>query len=143
MSVTRKQVTAKVIRNALDLLQVNQIDECLRVIDTLFDLGSENIGIIKEKLKAANLSRVGWGRDEVLDFLVDCVESWHAVGEMSCKGLRPPKNKCSICAEDIGYRSGHTAWPVNDGRCCDLCNDMFVIPARLLAVMQHTKGEMS
>ena len=57
--------------------------------------------------------------------------------------------KCSICKEDITSDSngewdgrlsrycrhlnysGHNAEPVNDGRCCDVCNDTVVIPARL------------
>lgn len=38
--------------------------------------------------------------------------------------------KCSICSEEfVGY--GNNAYPVNEGRCCDQCNDSSVIPARL------------
>lgn len=38
--------------------------------------------------------------------------------------------KCSICNRDfIGW--GNNAWPINDGRCCDLCNDFVVIPKRI------------
>ena len=37
---------------------------------------------------------------------------------------------CSICGREyIGW--GNNAQPINDGRCCDLCNSMYVIPARL------------
>ena len=49
--------------------------------------------------------------------------------------------KCSICSEKIQehktpkgkvyWSDGHNAQPINDGRCCDHCNDKVVIPARL------------
>lgn len=44
--------------------------------------------------------------------------------------------KCSICGNTIevnayGWKYGNNAQPVNDGRCCDLCNFMYVIPARI------------
>ena len=39
--------------------------------------------------------------------------------------------KCSICKyNDIGAY-GNNAEPINDGRCCDWCNNEFVIPKRL------------
>jgi hypothetical protein len=37
---------------------------------------------------------------------------------------------CSICGKGY-HRWGNNAWPVNDGRCCDDCNAMEVIPARI------------
>lgn len=43
--------------------------------------------------------------------------------------------KCSICKKEIQakgtWTQGNNAQPVNDGRCCDNCNDSVVIPARL------------
>ena len=49
--------------------------------------------------------------------------------------------QCSICPEPIQehktpegrvyWSDGHNAQPVNDGRCCDDCNEKVVIPARL------------
>lgn len=44
--------------------------------------------------------------------------------------------KCSICGDKIapklgGWMEGNNAAPVNNGRCCDLCNDMVVIPTRM------------
>jgi hypothetical protein len=39
-------------------------------------------------------------------------------------------SKCSICGiRYLGY--GHNAQPVNNGRCCDMCNTTHVITARL------------
>jgi hypothetical protein len=39
--------------------------------------------------------------------------------------------KCSICKyNDIG-EYGNNAEPINSGRCCDWCNNEFVIPKRL------------
>jgi hypothetical protein len=37
---------------------------------------------------------------------------------------------CSICQLPFS-EYGNNAEPVNSGRCCDSCNDMVVIPARL------------
>lgn len=38
--------------------------------------------------------------------------------------------KCSICkASYVGF--GNNADPVNKGRCCDTCNTLVVIPARI------------
>jgi|APSaa5957512535_1039671.scaffolds.fasta_scaffold385760_2 hypothetical protein len=50
--------------------------------------------------------------------------------------------KCSICEEnleeqkhpitgDIFWNKGHNAEPINDGRCCDICNDTIVIARRM------------
>ena len=44
--------------------------------------------------------------------------------------------KCSICfvkitADPYGWEGGNNAEPVNDGKCCYLCNVKVVIPARL------------
>jgi hypothetical protein len=42
---------------------------------------------------------------------------------------------CSICRKQIetknGWSAGHNAEPINDGRCCDVCNATIVIPARI------------
>ena len=46
--------------------------------------------------------------------------------------LRPSEEDrvCSICKEPYaGW--GNNAWPVNNGRCCNDCNWIAVIPARL------------
>jgi hypothetical protein len=38
--------------------------------------------------------------------------------------------ECSICGGE--YRMhGNNSWPLNDGRCCKMCNEYFVIPARI------------
>ncbi len=43
---------------------------------------------------------------------------------------------CSICESDYeGY--GHNAWPY-PGRCCGVCNDTLVIPARLKGISAQT-----
>lgn len=40
------------------------------------------------------------------------------------------KKICSICGEEYeGW--GNNAWPYNDGRCCDSCNYLFVLPERI------------
>jgi hypothetical protein len=50
---------------------------------------------------------------------------------------KPKLLQCSICDHPIqpeiysGWRNGHNAQPVNDGRCCAVCNWEIVIPARL------------
>lgn len=39
-------------------------------------------------------------------------------------------SKCSICGIRY-FGHGHNALPVNNGRCCDICNTTHVITARL------------
>ena len=50
--------------------------------------------------------------------------------------------KCSICHEKIDehvnpftlkvyWIEGHNAQPINNGRCCTICNDTIVVPVRL------------
>ena len=62
---------------------------------------------------------------------------------------------CSICSQPIteqlnsfyrrrrfgGWTDGHNAQPVNDGRCCDLCNDTVVIPRRMFG--KESEGKSS
>ena len=43
---------------------------------------------------------------------------------------------CSICGKKIpteldGWSIGNNAEPINDGRCCNECNETVVIPARI------------
>ena len=46
---------------------------------------------------------------------------------------------CSICNENFeGF--GNNAEPVNDGRCCNLCNEVFVIRRRIFDMVIN-KGE--
>lgn len=40
---------------------------------------------------------------------------------------------CIICGSKI-FGFGHNASPVALGRCCDICNDVEVIPARINAL---------
>ena len=38
--------------------------------------------------------------------------------------------KCCLCGKDAG-KYGNNAQPLKNGKCCDLCNEMKVIPKRL------------
>lgn len=52
------------------------------------------------------------------------------------------KQECSVCGEDyVGF--GNNAYPVNEGRCCDSCNMLVVIPVRLnpALLMIRTAGK--
>jgi hypothetical protein len=55
----------------------------------------------------------------------------------------PKLLKCSICKKEIpphpihGWAGGNNAAPINDGRCCDNCNSMVVIPARLQRLFEQ------
>ena len=44
--------------------------------------------------------------------------------------------ECSICKGAINDPYGHNAQPLNDGRCCDICNTQFVIPERIKRVIE-------
>ena len=37
---------------------------------------------------------------------------------------------CSICGESF-REYGNRAWPINDGTCCNFCDDKVVTPARI------------
>ena len=37
---------------------------------------------------------------------------------------------CDICGKTF-YGYGNNAWPVKDGICCNECNSIYVIPARI------------
>jgi hypothetical protein len=42
---------------------------------------------------------------------------------------------CSICRLAF-VEFGNNAWPINKGRCCNICNDTVVIPARLRMIQK-------
>jgi hypothetical protein len=53
---------------------------------------------------------------------------------------------CSICKFDVEplvkegrviWDQGNNAWPVNDGRCCNICNDSIVTPARIIQMARR------
>jgi hypothetical protein len=46
------------------------------------------------------------------------------------KILMSPKICCICKMEYTGY--GNNAWPVDDGQCCDICQETEVLPARIL-----------
>ena len=50
--------------------------------------------------------------------------------------------KCSICDREIKKEHGvygNNAMPVNEGRCCKMCNTTVVIPARLNRLWVQTR----
>lgn len=50
---------------------------------------------------------------------------------------KPPTKKCSICKEvEITAYNGNNADPINNGECCSVCNDVYVIPARIKQLRQ-------
>lgn len=44
---------------------------------------------------------------------------------------------CSICQNGFS-EWGNNAQPINDGRCCDKCNNTVVIPARIIRYARST-----
>ena len=53
---------------------------------------------------------------------------------------------CSICQVTIqpnasGWAGGNNAEPINEGRCCDRCDQLVVIPARINRYRQHKARE--
>ena len=47
--------------------------------------------------------------------------------------------KCSICKEDMFNQFGHNAQPINNGICCDDCNMLVVLPARIREMSDDNK----
>ncbi len=51
--------------------------------------------------------------------------------------------KCSINKEHTYTHWGNNAEPVNSGRCCDVCNNSVVIPARIMGHQMSVLGSMT
>ena len=56
--------------------------------------------------------------------------------------------KCSLCRDEIDkqvnpitgkvfWEDGHNAEPLSSGRCCSICNDTKVIPARIANISRR------
>lgn len=54
------------------------------------------------------------------------------------KADRTTPHICSICGEEY-FGFGNNAEPVNDGRCCDICDGSVVIPRRITEVKRATR----
>lgn len=51
-------------------------------------------------------------------------------------------NTCSICGKKYsGF--GNNAAPINQGRCCDMCNDTVVKPARIKLIQENEHKEFN
>lgn len=54
--------------------------------------------------------------------------------------------KCSICKKEIEVKGtwsqGNNAQPINEGRCCDLCDMNVVIPSRIESIVKHNKRKV-
>ena len=55
---------------------------------------------------------------------------------------RPAPDKdnkfCSICGlRYVEY--GNNAWPINGSRCCNRCNDFYVIPRRIADMLRQRR----
>ena len=52
------------------------------------------------------------------------------------------KEFCVLCGDEIeDLLHAHNAAPVDDGRCCDACNEMIVIPMRIAQARESEKEE--
>ncbi len=62
----------------------------------------------------------------------------HALAALEDRSMSEESNRqCSICFRRY-TEFGHPAVPVESGRCCNVCNDLVVIPARLRAAREAT-----
>lgn len=60
-------------------------------------------------------------------------------------GLIMDEEKCSICNGPLaigselenGWLHGNNAQPVNDGRCCETCNQTVVLPTRIRMMLDQ------
>jgi len=65
----------------------------------------------------------------------------HALAALEDRSMSEESNKqCSICFRRY-TEFGHPAEPVRSGRCCNVCNDLVVIPARLRAMRKARERE--
>ena len=56
----------------------------------------------------------------------------------SALGYETKYSVCSICQRPYEGH-GNNAQPVNDGRCCDRCNALVVVPRRLSSLRKREK----
>jgi hypothetical protein len=49
---------------------------------------------------------------------------------------------CTICGSRF-HEYGHSAAPVKTGRCCNLCNSVYVIPAKIAQARQPSESKTS
>lgn len=64
-----------------------------------------------------------------------------ALVEMMKKETGKEAFKCSICG-GFFYGWGNNPWPVTigeDDRCCDACNDISVVPARIERMLSRSR----
>jgi len=58
------------------------------------------------------------------------------------------REPCSLCPGVIDWqiepgtgrvywKEGHNAWPLSDGKCCSMCNELRVIPARIVEMYRN------
>ena len=67
----------------------------------------------------------------VMEPMPIAIPSTHGRWVLAAPGaLEKPSKTCSICCEQY-HEFGNNAEPVNDGRCCNYCDDSVVIPARI------------
>ena len=59
---------------------------------------------------------------------------------MTDKNEHKKSGKCSLCSETY-INHGHNPEPLKsfEKRCCDLCNEIKVIPARMKQIIQNNK----
>ncbi len=80
----------------------------------------------------------------VEDFGTPIVEIMGVMAK-NTKKMKEKKMMCSICCkpvdvlrdpktEEILWKYGHNAAPVNKGRCCSKCNETVVLPERVLRI---------
>ena len=55
---------------------------------------------------------------------------------MRCSICKKPFSP-EICFNSWTLKHGNNAAPVNDGKCCDLCDELVVIPARARLLLEH------
>ncbi len=47
---------------------------------------------------------------------------------------------CSICKGPLEQKYGNNAQPINDGRCCNFCDNTVVIPTRIKMILESRKN---
>mgnify|MGYP001162371217 FL=1 len=40
---------------------------------------------------------------------------------------------------EVIWADGHNAWPLSEGRCCSMCNELRVIPARIVEMYRRDR----
>ena len=91
------------------------------------EIQNKNVKIDEETWKELSQSKIELG--------------YKTIGEVIRYNNRKIKQICSIC-NNIFEDFGNNAKPINNGRCCNICNQTIVIPERIRMMSNESSHDI-